>query len=354
MAKEKGVVETSENDEIVKLIDLGGKVEDAIYGFAFAGNVRQVKRLLEGCPEAQKTFYIGYAIKGYARAGNFDAIYEIPNYQDSMKDMVIGLAQAGNKEKLQPILDKNIKLFAQTVEGYAEGNHQSLLIKLIKGTSFYPKAIFYAARSGHTTLVNALLKDCGVSVDFKVESLNGDGSSTLKSQSQINAYSLLNYAVKGYASGGHFKEVAALLERGASISQCIFSIQDGNGLYHLDPFYVLLSYVKNEDIASKVLDQIKIRFSISEKDILSQDMARFQKIKNLMGGGVNYLDAAKKADIEIKKGIVDDEEQALKYSLDPTGSIDVTLHTLAQTLCEEMDLKGMKVSSNVETRKVEL
>ncbi|MCL5272985.1 MAG: hypothetical protein M1486_06785 [Gammaproteobacteria bacterium] len=348
IAKETEELDTSESHAIDKIIALGGNVEDAVYGFAFAGNVRQVNKLLENCPSAKQTVAIGQAIRGYVRAEHFDAVYEIPNYREYMKEMVIGLAQAGNKEKLQPILDKKIHFFAQAVEGYSEGNHELLLKKLIKGTCYYPQAIFYAARSGHTTLVNSLLADCGVSVDFKVESLEPDSSDSLKNKSQINAYTLLNHAVQGYASGRHFKEAAALLERGASIYQCISSIQDENEpQINFEPYFVLLSYVESKEIATQILGQIKLHSGISGKAISDDDEVKYRRVNNLMNLGMNYLDAAKKAGEEV---LVDGAEQASKSSVDTAEAIDVTLPSLSLILNEELDLNTTSNAALAPTR----
>lgn len=348
IAKETEEQDTSEHHAIDKILALGGNVEDAVYGFAFAGNVRQVNKLLENCPSTKRTVSIGQAIRGYVRVGNLDAVYEIPNYREYMKEMVIGLAQAGNKEKLQPILDKKIHFFAQAVEGYSEGNHEVLLKKLIKGTCYYPQAIFYAARSGHTTLVNSLLTDCGVSSDFKVETLDAGSSDSLKNQSQINAYALLNHALQGYASGCHFKEAAALLDRGASIYQCISSIQDENdSLSNIEPYFVLLSHVENKEIATQILGQIKLHLGISGKAISDEDIVKFETIKNLMNLGMNYLDAAKKAGEEV---LIDGIEQASKSSFDTARAIDVTLPSLTRILSEELDLNTTSNATLLPTR----
>lgn len=247
----------SETDEalVQKLIELGGKEEEIIYGLAYSGKSGLVKLHIDKCSMPKKDALIGQAIKGYARAGNFQAIYNFSNYREHLNKIVLGCAQAGNKEKLNPILANDLSLFEFAVEGFADGEHTDLLSNLIIGTRFYPQAIFYAARAGNIALTTDLLKACNV--DFNsIFVCQKYSTNTLNNQAQINKFSLINQAVKGLATGGHFKDAAAALDRGASIVQCIAGLQDTFGYNNPAPILILLKHVKNSQVKDKLNDQV--------------------------------------------------------------------------------------------------
>lgn len=163
-----------------KISAYGKRNEELCYGLAFSNNVEQVKDLLEHCPSEEKKLCTAHAIRGFARAGNFAAIHEIPNYRDYEAERILGLAQAGNKELVSKALDKNIALFDCAVRGYAEGNHEEALKALIKGTCYYRQAIEYATQAGQYSLVNSLLEECNVPSSYTVDGF------ALKNQKDIS------------------------------------------------------------------------------------------------------------------------------------------------------------------------
>jgi hypothetical protein len=314
LAKDKEV------NAVKQLIDFGAVIADAVYGAALAQDEDQVNTYLDECPESEMTAYTGNAIRGYARAGNFEAIYAIKEYKEYLYDLVVGWAQAGRADKLKPLIIKDMSLLPAAVEGYADCNHAELLINLLKGTNLYPKAIYYAARSKHPDLVTALLKECGVTDHQKVNLKATQSASTLKRQAQINTHSLFNDAVKGFTAGCHFKEAALLLERGASISLCL----DELPVQNIEPFLVLLCYVSDKSISAALIEQIKLRFSVSGAAIPETTFEKAQNIKELMHQNKsNYIEA---------KNCFEDKDAALN------NSIDITLSYLLNILSTELVL----------------
>ena len=277
-----------ENDNAVqKLIALGGKLEDAAYGYAMAGNKEQLAKLLELCPISQLAVCMGKIVRGFARAGLFDEIYAIKEYRQYKNDMLIGLAQSGNQVKVTSFLDRDITLFAQVVEGYASCNQGQLLTKLIKGTSYYPVAIYHAARSAHTDLVNDLLGQCGINSDYR---FNG---ATSPSSKDINAYALLNWALKGYVTGRHFDDAVKLLERGASVTQCVLDLKDMQGRPSHELYFAFLAHVNAPALRAMVLNKMMNQATVMESlEMTAANQETLEKVITCMNeSDLNYVEA---------------------------------------------------------------
>lgn len=280
---------------VQKLIALGGKLEDEAYGYAMAGNKEQLVRLLETCPKSRRAACTGKMVRGFARTGRFDEIYEIEDYRQYKDDLLIGLAQSGNQAKITHLLDRDIALFAQVVEGYASCNQGQLLTKLIKGTSYYPLAIYHAARSGHTDLVNDLLVQCGIGPDYKFNGLTSPASHAIK---DINAYALLNGALKGYVAGRHFNDAVKLLERGASVAQCVLDLKDTNGSPSHELYFAFLAHIKDlvlrETVLHKMINQAAVMESLK---ITPANKEKLEKVITCMNESkLNYVEARHKVE----------------------------------------------------------
>ena len=287
------LAQMGQHESLQQLIDLGGSYEDAIYGYALAGHIAEVGSFLETCHESKKAVCTGWAIRGYARAGNFDCIYAIKNYRDYMVDFLIGVAEAGNKEKVTAMLDKRINLFAHAVHGYSSCNHRELLSNLITGTRYYPLAIYHAAHSGHTTLVNDLLLQCGVSTDYQITpSLQGSGDAR-SGTININAYSLLGHALQGYVAGRHFNDAAIMLARGASITQGLTELKDVKGLPTHTLYIAFLAYIKDATLRTAVIHMMGKQSNAMESlKITPSDIAELQAITSCMEDNhLNYVEA---------------------------------------------------------------
>lgn len=281
------LAEQGNDNAVQKLIALGGKLEDAVYGYALAGNTEQLAKLLEICPTSQLAVCMGKMVRGFARANLFDEVYAIKEYRQYKNDMLIGLAQSGNQVKVTSLLDRDISLFAQVVEGYASGNQGQLLTKLIKGTSYYPLAIYHAARSAHTDLVNDLLGQCGINSDYRFNGV------TSPSSKDINAYALLNWALKGYVVGRHFKDAVKLLERGASVTQCVLDLKDVNGLPSHELYFAFLAHINEPALRGMVLNQMMTQASIMESLKMTEAHQKTleQVITCMNESDLNYVEA---------------------------------------------------------------
>jgi hypothetical protein len=283
----------NQDEAVRRMVDLGGKISDAIYGYAMAGNIDKVNELINNASKLELNDCIASAIRAFARRGDFDHLQSMNNYKNFKVARIIGLAEGEKKLEVTNILDTNINLFPYVVEGYAIGNHGTCLKKLIKGTSFYPLAIYHAARSGHSTLVNELLMDCGVNIDFILSPLNENKHSTEK-RSNIAAYSLLNEAANGYLAGCHFSDASAILTRGASVTLCFSELDWSNGLPNHEIYMALLAHIEDQKIREEVLSCYEIYSKVEDKYYFdSSNIQQSQKINSFMKETkLNYIEAS--------------------------------------------------------------
>lgn len=245
------LAQTNNHVLVDKLAVNSADIAQAVFGYALAGNNTQVSAWLVKFPQ-----YSGSAVSGYARAGdwlNLDIIDPAGNYQ---VDRVFGLAQSGNKQLVASILDNNITLLPQAINGYATCNHVDLITQLIAGTNCYPLAIYYAARSGHTMLVAQLLLQCGITPDVEVVP-STDYDNSKDNRDNTNAYYLLNYAAKGYAAGRHFAAAGLMLDKGCSAAQCITELKDAQGAPSALLCSLLLATTQDPAAKSQLLDIMK-------------------------------------------------------------------------------------------------
>jgi hypothetical protein len=303
-------------DGVKKALELGGKREDAIYGAAWAGDVEQVNLYLEECSEDEKQACFASAVKGYARAGaaGEKALSDFPNVQSS-PELIIGWAQAGKKEQLDRAVAHNLTLLHYVVEGYAETNREKDLKNILKGTRFHSKAIFYAARAGNRNLVTELLKDFGINPEDRII-INEKGR--LRSSEQeiekIERYTLFSEAARGYVEGRHFKEAAAMLDRGANTSLSLGQLPVDD----VESQLILLCYAKNKDVAALLLERIKQNYSVkNDKEIPINLVDDALKIRDLMSSqNINYLEAKNKLEPDVDGYLPDQKDITLSYLLE--------------------------------------
>ena len=277
---------------VTQALKVGGKIEDAMYGYALAGNKAKVKGLIDSANDEARPTLLGSAIRGFAATGDSISIQGIEGYKAYKAQRVLGMAEAGKKDEVIAALDKNPALFPYAVEGYATSNHGEHLKKLIKGTRFYPLAIYHAARAGNNDLVDGLLKEQGVSKDYIVSAL----SSSLSSAENTNAFALLNQAIRGYTAGHHFTEAALLLSRGASISQCIGELKSPEGSVSIELIFALLAHINDERIRTNLVEHIARLGEVDEQfKVKLDDLAFNLKVSECMRSkGINYIEAVVK------------------------------------------------------------
>ena len=328
------LAQQGKEEAVENLIRMGGRPEDAIYGYALAGNDAQVESVLamvESSDKSKLPVCTGQLIKGNARAGYVEKIYALSNYKDYLSDFVVGLAQAGDRDKVTGLLDKNITWFGSAVEGYASANHRDLLSKLIKGTTYYPAAIYHAAHAGHTALVNDLLLQCGIAATDQIApSLTGSLPDRPASFEELNRYSYLNKAMEGYIAGLHFSDAIALLARGASITLCISELKDSHGLPSKDLYLAFLAHIDDASLREKVLKQMSGYSLVMEQlTITEADLKELDKTIGCMASDhLNYIEAQKK----------------LEEPTDCLETGDISLPYIAETLCNESMVSGAKLS----------
>lgn len=291
-------------DALEKVIALGAKIEDVIYGAALANNTELIKKYLGEHPSES---YISSAIRGYSRAGNFNAIYKLPGYKNHLDERILGASQGGFSKQIESWLLKDYGLLSAAVKGYVDATDYTPLLNILKGTSLYPQAIYFAARSGCTSLVDILLAECGVKKDTKYP-LHSD-----KTQVQLSARSYLNQAANGYVAGNHYQEAAKMLEAGADISLCVSEI----GTYsNLEPFLALYCAINEGETEKSLLETIELRLSIDDKKIPPETLKITLEVKELMSKqGINYIAAKNKLEHNTTNHLLETEEVTLPYLL---------------------------------------
>jgi hypothetical protein len=293
-------------DALDHILTRGAKVEDAIYGSALASDVEQVNKYLGDAPTPS---YIGSAIRGYARAGNFDAILALPDYKKYLKERVLGASQGGASKQIESWLIKDYSLLSSAIEGSVDANNTATLMNILKGTAYYPHAIYHAARSGSTALVEELLEVCGV----KKDSESSAHLSAQEREAQLSARSLLNQAANGFVAGGHYKEAALMLERGADCSLCLSEIAEDRSL---EPFLALYCSIQNEEIASNLVEKQQLRLRVNGKKIPSELLKEAQGIKELMSSEeINYLAAKNKIELNTTDPLLEGKDITLPFLL---------------------------------------
>ncbi|MCC5792845.1 MAG: hypothetical protein JJT82_09610 [Legionellaceae bacterium] len=318
-------------DAVEDLLLRGGKEEDAVYGYALAGEVEQVNAFIKSSAEPERDLCIKSAIRGYARRGDEANIQAIDGYRRYQSERLLGLAQAGNKEAILPILNKDRSLLYVVVEGYASGNHAHLLIELIENTGFYSDAIYHAARSGHRELVNQLLE----------HSLKADFSRSEK---------LRNRAAQGYLAGSHFADAARMVEHGASLKACFSELNALRNSSNFEPYFAFLAHMDSLEGRQEGYKQLyELAESLSGE--LSMGLSKITKIEEktakMASTGLNYIGLNY---IETEQ-MVKNSQGELVNSQDGANKGNITLAYLAKVIENELTLKvsadeeeGMSIS----------
>lgn len=263
----------------------GGKIEDAAYGYALGGHNDLLAKTLALCPKEKQIEVRRYAMRGLARAGHTTTIYQMDDYRSYKADLVMGFAQAGEKDKVNFFLSHDVTLFPWAVRGYASANQKAHLTQLITGTCYYSQAIYEAAKAGYDDLVDDLLSQCGVHLTA-LTLFNRPGA--MASHDDINAYALLNHALSGYVRGRHFNKAVGLLEIGASITHAIFSL-DNCSPPSDEVCLAFLVHIKNPTLQTKVFEKINEQrsvipcfplLSVADKEIAQGVVAPFEQSCN--------------------------------------------------------------------------
>lgn len=162
-------------DEVNFLIREGSNIKDAIYGYAWGGHFEEVEHLYKENPEL-----IPFAVAGYCRGGFSDKIMLlISSYKDMeeeiKKNAVYGYAQAGNKRQVLMAL-KSSKYILMAILGAASTNQKEWLTDLLTGSKYYSQVIQEAAKNGHFSLYKDLINSLGIQIhpSFTVNQMKVD------------------------------------------------------------------------------------------------------------------------------------------------------------------------------------
>ena len=249
------------NIQVDLLLNAGGKLEDAVYGYAFGKHRVQVDDILKKHPEL-----IEQAAKGYARADD-----EIETEKLALKSeltiqkaLLEGYAQAVNSTQINAALlsKSSQQCLPSIVTGLAECGHYSVH-QYARNPELQNIAITAAAQSANSALVMQLLALQGIII------------SELSLPLQLNVKEALGHALIGYIKGRHFAYVEALLKLNINPMLCLTAISDQSSL-HASDIQSLLRHVTDELQRKILIDLIQEQFGIDvsalEKEDFSSDM----------------------------------------------------------------------------------
>lgn len=305
-------------DGVNMLLQNGGQLEDAVYGYAFGGYSGVVDLYVSVVVDPKLRFAAAAAAAaaGYARAGNSQEIEKMIKEIEKMKGMaadektkqaiindikklklfvVLGYAQAGNTTQIHAALkaDKktDVKFMGEaSVRAAGEANggagaeadveiDESAEKRIDKGSKYLPMIIrglasanqaellfkhltplYYgdalreAAKAGHTELVDKLLDQLGIN-------LRALGSSPDPSTNGARFY--LSYAVEGYSEGRHFAEALSLVKLGLDLTHCIDPLAPNGTLDPMDASLLLFSITDDQALQERLKALMRSRFNLN-------------------------------------------------------------------------------------------
>lgn len=260
-----------QDEHIMRLLQLGAKTTDAVYGYALAGRHEQIEQLISHHPE-DSAVLLAHAYLGSIQSKNNFGITKFSGNHPEQK--IIGLARAGDTRSVQSLLQKDPELYPAAIKGFACTNQVEPLKQILLNDNFYNIALYHAAVSGHHILVDDLLKKSSVTTDHK----------------DFVNMSRLNNASQGYVHGCHYKEAAQLIEQGASITLSLIDTARDNP----DVFSIVYCYVKKNEYANKVLQVFNTHLQATGHHLDATQLESVQGIRALMlEHELNYLDAKK-------------------------------------------------------------
>ncbi len=256
-----------DQEQVALALSAGGKLEDAVYGYALGGHSNQLTAILSVHPEL-----LNHAARGYARVddeietGKLSARNEMTIKQALLE----GYAEASNITQVNAgILSRHYREYLPTiVKGLAAGNHPS-----VKQYAINPElqniAISSAAQSGHVELVNALLAMQNIEI------------SKLSKPLMMGAKIALGHALTGYSKGRYYEHIEALLKLNINPMLCLTAIADKDGLHGSD-IQALCSNVSDEALRQSLLDLVKEHFGMDPKTMSKEDFSSDSALELLL------------------------------------------------------------------------
>lgn len=248
-----------DEDRVSELLDAGGSIEDAVYGFALGGHFKLVNNITDDKPDLKR-----FAARGYARGNHSEKVAELISDASLLEELLYGHAQAGNSTHVQAALNSRggAKYLPVILEGLASTEQTELLLHLVKGTRFYTLALQSAAKSGHTDLVQRLFAAQSISLD----ELKSDAT---KLNHDIKV--VLTYAMQGYIKGRHFEHASELLTIGLNPMHCLNALAK-KGVIDANDASRLITAIDSETIQEQVKGLLTEQFAFDLETLdLSMD-----------------------------------------------------------------------------------
>jgi hypothetical protein len=254
------------NTQVDLLLSEGGKLEDAVYGYAFGKHSPQVDNILKKYPE-----FTEQAAKGYARAGA-----EIETEKLSLiselaiqKALLVGYAQAGNTTHVNAaLLSKNSQQYLPSiVTGLADCGYPEVH-QYARNPELQNTAISAAAQSDNSALVIELLACQGIVM------------SELSLPLLLNVKEALGHALIGYIKGRHFAHVEALLKLNINPMLCLTAISDQSSI-HASDIQSLLQHLTDESLRKILIDLIQEQFGIDACALEKEDFSSDAQLEQL-------------------------------------------------------------------------
>jgi hypothetical protein len=212
-----------------------------------------------------------HAVEGYAMGGHFSLVKQQLKFGACINQAVYGYAQKGYIEQVNELMEQGAS-HDHAVAGYARRGDREQVDKLIKLGANKNIAVYHYACGGHTDLVRHLL-DQGAKQNSALSgyALRGD----IESVNQLIALGAdKNLSMDGYAQGGHIEQVKPFCTQDTVRSYIIKGLaQRGNAHWvsqlvhgYKDRFCAVYGYAKGGHFAQvnnemKKLDSHGIYFA---------------------------------------------------------------------------------------------
>lgn len=261
-------------------------IPGVIYGLGFGNHFTLLQALLEKYPQ-----YTNYGVMGLARGRHHEHSRELAGDDKTLKQARIeGYAQAHDAEQVNFALSsqEGAQYLLPAIRGYAAyGNDTDALMKLLSRSRYYLDAMLVAAECGNADVVEQICNHLHIDltqVPDKPVFTPGLESDT----SSLNKLHTFNSLLHAYAKGRHYKQAAALIERGVSLSFCISGFEDSmdsDPTFDIDDDINLLMKHLTQEHQAQVLQQLEdLGETVEMKDNIP-DIPPFDELKQSLLSG---------------------------------------------------------------------
>lgn len=276
-----GFARAGNTKEVDKLIARGASKNLAVIGFAEAGSVLKVEQLIaQGAnrnealagyakgghrEEVNKLLMTGAsrqcAINGYAHSGNTKQIDNLNIKHSELEDALYFLAKGGHVKEVDALLARGVDA-GVAIRGYAAGGYSekvNLLLAAIppgnKLASAYESALFGYALAGNVAEVDQLIAREGLRFINKAVRFYAKAGHVQQVNDLLGRGGDRASAILGYAISGHIKEVNQLIVDEIGIVDAVNGYENG-GYLNKDNILSLMSYTDDKTLRKALIRRL--------------------------------------------------------------------------------------------------